>query len=448
MPLPRRTETLVVGAGMAGLRAARELDRAGHGVIVLEARDRVGGRLWTSEWQGLRIDLGASWIHGVDDNPVAALAREAGAATALYDVGTLDYADQAGTVSYAADGRRLTPEETRQLSTDLTAAGAELYELAGRAAPGESLAAGLPAVLHVGGLGLRRSRRVVEAFSRMTEDDWGAGIGELALAAMAWGKDYEGEEVVFPRGYGQLTDHLAQGLDVRLGHPVDRVEHGSDGVIVHTDGHGTFTADRVLLTLPLGVLKAGTVTFAPALPEPKRAAVERLGMGVYDKLYLLFPEAFWDDCDIVRQEDTPHGAFANWFSLRHVLGAPVLAALHGGPVARRLESLDDASVVREALTALRGIYGDAVPEPVAHRLTRWAADPYARGAYSFPATTTLLGDHDTLAEPVGESLYFAGEATSTDHSSTVHGALLTGLREARRILDATGRGAKITGQGG
>ncbi|MFI1973191.1 hypothetical protein BLA24_05105 [Streptomyces cinnamoneus] len=432
------TDTLVVGAGMAGLYAARELHRAGRDVVVLEVRDRVGGRVWSDRWEGGTIDLGASWIHGVEGNPVADLAREAGAGTLVNNAGTLDYGVRAGAVHYGADGRRLTPAECRERQRDHEAVSAGLFALARTADPDESLASGLRRALADSGLTPARALRVLHARCRMAEDDWGAGAEELCLSGLVTGQDHEGDEVVFPDGYGQLTRHLATGLDVRLGHRVTRVEHGDGGVTVHIDGQGVLTARRALITLPLGVLKEGSVTFDPALPEPKLRAVERLGMGLYDKLFLRFPRPFWDESEVIGQEGTPHGAFANWYDLRHVVGAPVLLALNGGPVARRLQDLDDTAVVRAALNCLRGLYGERVEEPSAHRVTRWGTDPYARGAYSYPAVGSLPGDHDALAAPVGGRLHFAGEATSADHSSTVHGAVLSGLREARRILGTDG----------
>lgn len=431
-------KTLVIGAGTAGLCAARELHRAGREVTVLEARDRTGGRVWTEDWEGMRIDLGASWIHGVRDNPLTPLAREAGADTFVYNAGTLDYGSgRCSSTFYAADGSRLTAEEVRQRAADQEAVGRTLFALAGHADGEEPLASGLRRALDAHGLDPDRARHVIQARSRMAEDDWGAGAYELSLPALFAGEDFDGDEVVFPHGYAQLTDHLARGLDVRLGHRVTGIDHGADGVTVHTAGQGTFTGARALVTLPLGVLKDGTVTFDPALPAAKQRAVERLGMGVYDKLYLRFPEVFWDDTEVIGQEDTPHGAFANWYNLHPFLGTPVLAALNGGPAARRLEGLDDTAVLREAMTRLRVIYGDGVPDPLAHRITRWAADPCARGSYSFPATGSGPADHDALAAPVGDRLLFAGEATTADHSSTVHGALLSGRREARRILAPT-----------
>lgn len=431
---PRRAErrddpidTVVVGAGMAGLFAARELDRAGHRVVVLEARDRIGGRIRTDHrWPDVPLDLGASWIHGVDGNPVAALARETGARTVPFNAES--------TAIYGPEGEPLTREQLAVRREDDAMARRRLEEAAEKAGPDLSAGEALRRILDGSDLDAGRARRVLEYRSRYAEDEYGADIDRLACWGLVAGERLGGDEVMFPQGYGQLTAALAEGLDVRTGHRVTHIAHGPRGVEVHTAGDGVFSAGRVLVTLPLGVLKSGDVTFSPELPAAKRQAIGRLGMGVYDKLFLRFPSVFWDDVEVVVQEGTEHGAFSAWYNLRPVTGVPLLVALNGGPVARRLEGMDDTGQVREALGNLRRVYGDDVPGPVAHRITRWGTDPFARGSYSFPPVGSRPGDYRALAAPVAGRVHFAGEATEPDYHTTVHGALLSGRREARRIL--------------
>jgi monoamine oxidase len=427
----QRGSVLVVGAGMSGLAAARMLFDAGHTVTVLEARDRVGGRVWTDRsWSDATIDLGASWIHGIDHNPLAELANKMRIETVVCDADILG-AD--GSRLYDLAGKPVPPAKIRQLGRDWEAVEELVSEMSEEAPASLSVAEALNRALKELRIDGERGRTLFEIASRNYEGDCGASIGDLGARALGEGTEYGGHEVVFPQGYGQIPERLARGLDVRLNHIVTEIRHDQTTVRIMTD-KGSFTADRAIVTLPLGVLKQGSVKFNPPLPSTKLMAIERLGMGVYDKLFLRFSTIFWDDVDVISQLGTRHGAWANWLNLAHVTKAPILCSLQGGNVAHRSEGMSDADAVREAMATLRAIYGSSIPEPIAHRITRWAADPYARGSYSYLAVGSSSDDRKALAEPTSARLYFAGEATSLESNGTVHGALLSGWREAKRIM--------------
>ncbi|QIH10310.1 NAD(P)-binding protein [Pseudomonas sp. BIOMIG1BAC] len=420
---------LVIGAGISGLAAARMLHTAGYRVTVIEGRDRVGGRIWTNRsWKEVPVDLGASWIHGVDGNPVAALSRQFGIETVVYDV-----ENPTSNQVYDANGRALGSQESEQL--------AQLYEQASKllaqkvqgAASQLSAQEAMQQVL--AGLGETAAQKatVLELFSRQMEDGLAADPQDIAAWGLNEGSAFDGHEVVFPNGYGQLVDRLAAGLDIRLKHRVTRIQHGVSGVRVHTT-EGELAGDIAIVTLPLGVLKEGGVEFSPALPVAKRGAIERLGMGVYNKAVFLFPHVFWGEAAVISQLNTDKGLWANWYPLNHYAKKPVLCALHGGIPARLLEGMSNQEIQDDAMAHLRQIFGSSIPLPTGLHVTRWHADPFARGSYSFPQVGARPTDRRDLASPVNATLLFAGEATHPDYSGTVHGALLSGWREARRVL--------------
>lgn len=427
----RKKRILIIGAGFSGLAAARQLHGLGHEVQVLEGRQRSGGRIHTSrEWADLPLDHGATWIHGVRGNPIM---REAAALKArLLETRYEDY------VAYQTSGRRFTlaEEQARESLGDQIAKKIRKEQSAGRDvalrdAVEEWIGPGAPADT----AGLARF-----ILSSDYEQEYAGSINDLSTYWFDSDKSFGGGDKLFAEGYQVVIDYLAQGLDLKTGHTVRAIDWSGPVVRVTTDA-AEFTADRVLVTLPLGVLKAGDVAFHPALPDGKKQAIERLGMGVLNKCYLRFPRAFWpEDVDWIEFVPEVHGKWSQWVSFMKAARQPVLLGFYAADEGRAMELLTDGQIVASAMETLRTIYGSKIPEPTGHQITRWANDPFARGSYSFNALGSTPAMRKVLAKPLQNRLFFAGEATSTAYFGTTHGAYLSGIRAAREMASARSTG--------
>ena len=409
----------MIGAGAAGLSAAAELGRAGRSVLVLEARDRVGGRCWTVREPGipLPVELGAEFIHG-EAKVTHALLRQAGAS--------------------AVDSARvqLTLEKGRLRPVDG-------FAEAKRAVEGISLEKD---VSFADLLKRRRLSRATKTMAGLMVEGFDAADPKLASAraiADEWGGAEMGASQPRPGcGYGELLAWLAGSLDprvkLRLQCVVREVGWKRGGVEVRGVFLGkpfAVRARQAIVTLPVGVLQAGSVRFRPALRQ-KNDALRKLVSGPVVKLALRFDSAFWEERHPQVSFFHSPGDFFPTFWNQLPRHAPYLIAWAGGPKADAHFGRPPGEVVRRALTTLERLFGKraAVESRLQNaRVQDWRADPFARGAYSY-VRVGGVGARAALAAPLAGTLYFAGEATDTEQSGTVAGALESGRRAARELL--------------
>lgn len=426
-PLTQSPKNIVViGAGASGIACARELHDAGHSVILLEARDRIGGRIWTdTRLANTPLDLGASWIHGITDNPVWELAQE-------YDIQTVptDYDD---TFTYTADGEEVSDDDLEEFEALLDMVLEKVDILREEAEEDMSLR-------DLIGLALANVRITSEAFNGLEvalmvgiEYEYANSLENLSGYYWDEADEFEGEDVIFPNGYVELFTKLAEGLDIRLNQVVSEIKYTPEGVTLIT-GSERFNANKVVITVPLGVLKQNKIAFSPALPADKQTAIARLGMGALNKVYLLFSEVFWsEDTQFFTVNDAAQGLI-DWVNFYPVTGKPILMAFYSGREQDRIEAMDEADIIDEALTILGNLFEGVDASYLAGIATRWGRDPFAYGSYSSYGVGSTPQDREALARPLDGVLYFAGEATRTDHPSTVHGAVMSGYDVAEIIL--------------
>lgn len=426
-------DVLVVGAGVSGLTAARLITDAGKRVVVLEARDRIGGRTHTDRSGEWVTDLGASWIHGIDDGPALAVTQALGMPMTEFTVGSFQV-DGRPIAYFSPDGTPLDAEGSAAFAADVHAFDAALARTIAASAPGTSYGQAVEETISSTAWDEDRAQRVREFMRHRCEEQYGAWIDDLD----AHGLDDDatnGEEVVFPDGFDRLASGLATGLEVRLEHEVHRVRwEPGVGVRVETS-KGVFTADQAVVTVPVGVLQSDAFTIEPALPAQIADALDGLRMNAFEKVFLRFPHRFWPDgIYAMRRQGEAARWWHSWYDLTALHGEPTLLTFAAGPCAQETRRWSDEAIAGSVLESLREIFGDEVPTPTGVRVTRWQDDPFTRGSYAYMAVGSQTSDHDLLATPVGGVLHLAGEGTWTDDPATVTAALCSGHRAAERVL--------------
>lgn len=486
-----RKKIIVIGAGPAGLTAARHLQRQGFHVTVLEARDRIGGRVFTDRLSlSVPVDLGASIITGVEAD-VTSQRRPDPSSLICAQLGLeLTVLNSDCPLYDTVTGKKVPPDldealeaEYNSLLDDMQLVVAQKGDHAMRMSLEEGLEYGLKmrrnCIEHevhksdvvMGSEKTSNKEEILSPLERRVMDwhlahlEYGCAASLQEVSLPHWNQDdiyggFGGAHCMIKGGYGAIVDSLRDGLHIHLNHMVTDVcyqaeNHGKDEsqkrVKVTTENGKDFTGDAVLITVPLGCLKAETIKFSPSLPQWKYSSIQRLGFGVLNKVVLEFSEVFWDDSvdyfGATAEETDQRGWCFMFWNVKKTVNAPVLIALVVGKAAINGQDLSPSEHVKHALVVLRKLFGEAaVHDPVASVVTDWGRDPFSYGAYSYVAVGASGEDYDTLGRPINNCLFFAGEATCKEHPDTVGGAMMSGLREAVRIVDILTTGNDFTAE--
>lgn len=400
-------DVVVIGAGAAGIEAALTLRGAGRQAIVLEARDRVGGRAFTDASLGPAYDAGAMFIHWAERNPWVQIARDLGVETP----------DEPGGGGFQVFANGLPMAETdrlkrrgafgqidRRLETvDISKRDMSVAELLGDLGPGMAPIASSGLLLSIG-----------------EESD--------RISARDYQRLWAGDDLVVPSGYGNLVMRHARGLDIRLNEPVEAISWDGPGVAI-TSRSGTLRAKACIVTVPVGVLNAGTIRFTPELPATTRDALAGLGMGALTKI------AFKVEGD--RFGVTPGMSLLEAGNPEQMINfdlfpddKDIIIGYFGGDYAREMSTAGKAQAQAHIVELLAKMLGGDVRKAVtACSFPAWWTDPYSRGSYSV-CLPGQDGAREALALPIGGRLFIAGEATAGGGAMTVGGATLAGRAAA------------------
>jgi monoamine oxidase len=412
--LPSSVDVAIIGAGAAGLGAAHALQGSGLSVVVLEARDRIGGRAWTVQASPeVTFDVGCGWLHSADENSFVAIAERLN-----FEI-----------------NRSLPPWRERAYGNafpqaerdDFIRALDEFYDRAWKAAQkGEEGPA--DRCLEPG----NRWNPMIDAISTYVN---GCELDQVSILDM---DAYEDTNINWRvrRGYGALIAAYGAPCASALNCNVTLIDHSGRRLRLETS-LGTLRAERAIVTVPTSLIADEAIRFSPALPA-KIDAARGLPLGVDDKVVLAL-----EDAEAFPKEGNLRGAtMRTEMGTYHIrpFGQPCIEGFFGGRFARELEEAGNGAIAAQSIDEIAGFLGNDIRrklKPLAE--SRWARDPFARGAYSH-ALPGHAGDRAVLAAPVDARLFFAGEATSPNFFTTAHGARDSGERAATEVLAIVGKG--------
>ncbi|HEY7688498.1 MAG TPA: NAD(P)/FAD-dependent oxidoreductase [Dongiaceae bacterium] len=399
-------EVAVIGAGAAGLAAARTLTDLGRRVIVLEARDRIGGRALTDTGSfGVPVDLGCAWLHSADENPWREQARRLGFTVIERNP---VWQGRVGNRRIGNDDRAPWHEAIGRWFGAISAAGEEGLDVPASAVVGQG-----------------EFRKLFESVVT-----WACGVELHELSTLDYSR-YRNTGFDWPvrEGYGALIARYGEGLPVRLATPVSLVRWGGQRLRLETPA-GPVEARAAIVTAPVSLLQAGGLAFDPPLPPARQQAIADIKVGVANKVFMAV------DGNPFGMPDSSYGSSRlddrrTAGLMFRPFGDALAGGYLGGDLAEELDVAGEAATIEFVIGEFAAVFGADIRRHFGKTIaTRWFSDPWARGGYS-AAKPGHADARKVFAAPIDDRLYFAGEACSVEDFGTAHGAYLTGVAAAR-----------------
>ncbi|XP_028824034.1 lysine-specific histone demethylase 1B isoform X3 [Denticeps clupeoides] len=435
-------KVLVIGAGAAGLAAARQLHNFGVQVVVLEAQNRIGGRVWDNTSLGVTVGQGAQIVNGCINNPIALMCEQLG--VEMHKLGVrCDLLQEGGLLTDPAIDKRMDFHLNAIL--DVVSEWRKGKSQSQDAPLGEKIQEVYKTFLHESSIHFSELEERVLQF-HLSNLEYACGSTLNQVSARSWDHNkffaqFSGDHAMLTKGYSHVLHHLAEGLNVHLQTVVQSINYTGDVISVTSTNGSQWIAHKVLVTIPLALLQKGVVKFSPPLPERKIKAIHSLGAGLTEKIALQFPYRFWDSkvqgADYfghVPSSPEDRGMFGVFYDMDPKGKQSVLMSVITGEAVTTVKGLEEKQVADLCMKVLRELFKEQeVPDPLSFFVTRWGSDPWAQMSYSFVKTEGSGEAYDIIAEDVQGKVFFAGEATNRHFPQTVTGAYLSGVREASKI---------------
>ncbi|XP_056377226.1 lysine-specific histone demethylase 2 isoform X2 [Hyla sarda] len=434
---------IIVGAGPAGLAAARQLHNFGLQVMILEARDRIGGRVWDDKsFKGVTIGKGAQIVNGCINNPIAIMCEQIGIKMRKLRE-KCDLIQEGGRITDEAIDKRMDFHFNAIL--DVVAEWRKDKSQHQDVPLGDKIQEIYKTFIQESGIQFTDEEEKVLQF-HLSNLEYACGSNLHNVSARSWDHNeffaqFSGDHTMLTDGYSAITDKMAEGLDIQFKSAVKTIDYSGQEICLTTANGKMYNAQKVLVTVPLALLQKNMIHFNPPLPEKKIKAINCLGAGIIEKIGLQFPYKFWDSkiygADFfghIPPDPSKRGLFSVFYDMDPQGKHAFLMSVITGDAVTFIKNMDDKQVVKQCMVVLKEMFKEQdVPSPVKYFVTRWSKDPWAQMAYSFVETGGSGEAYDILAEDIQGKVFFAGEATNRHFPQTVTGAYLSGVREASKI---------------